>query len=321
MADDRDFYDILGVSRSASSDEIQKVYRKLAREFHPDLNSDPGAEARFKDIAEAYEVLSDPDLKRKYDTFGADFRQVPDDVDPEMWARAQRGRQTAGARQRAGGGIPPEWTVQYGDEGFDGDLGDIFGDIFGGGGRGRRGWGPIPGADQEVEITLSVEEAFTGGKRSIALSGAGGTRNLDVTIPPGVIDGQRIRLRGQGGQGSEGAQSGDLYLIVRLAKHDRYRVVGRDITVDLRLSPWEATLGASVPVDGPGGKATVKVRPGSSSGTKLRLKGRGMPNKKGPGGDLYAEVKIVCPTDLTDDERKLWEELRDSSTFNPRSAS
>lgn len=323
MADTRDFYDILGVSRSATADEIQKAYRKLARKFHPDLNKDPEAESRFKDLSEAYEVLSDTAMRKKYDTFGADFRQVPDDVDPDMWANAQRARSGAGSRRQSGrgtgfdGGIPPEWNVQY--DGDIGDLDDLFGGIFGGGRRGgRAGWGPIPGADQESEIVLTVEEAFRGGKRSLTMSGPGGTRTIEVSIPAGVTNGQRIRLRGQGAQGSGGAASGDLYLVVRLAPHQRYRVDGRDITVDLPLAPWEATLGASVAVEGPGGSATVKVKPGTSSGTKLRLKGRGMPNKRGQPGDLYAEVKIVCPPELDDRELKLWEELREVSTFEPR---
>lgn len=320
MADGRDFYEILGVPRSAATDEIQKAYRKLARTYHPDLNKDPDAESKFKDISEAYEVLSDPTMRKKYDTFGADFRQVPDDVDPDMWAAAQRarsgaGRQRAGAGAGFGGGIPPEWNVQY--EGDFEDLDDLFGGIFGAR-RGGTRWGPVPGADQEYEITLTVEEAYRGGKRSLSVSGPDGTRNIDVSIPAGVTNGQRIRLRGQGGQGSGGAASGDLYLVVRLAPHPRYRVDGRNITVDLPLAPWEAVLGASVPVDGPGGSATVKVKPGTSSGTKLRLKGRGLPNAKGQPGDLFAEAKIVSPPHLDDTERKLWQELRDLSDFDPR---
>ena len=320
MADTRDFYAILGVPRSATSEEIQRAYRKLARTYHPDLNKDPEAESKFKDIAEAYEVLSDPTMRQKYDTFGADFRQVPDDVDPNVWAAAQRarsgaGQQRAGAASGFGGGIPPEWNVQY--EGDIGDLDDLFGGIFGARGRGSR-WGPMPGADQEYEITLTVEEAYRGGKRSLSISGPDGTRTIDVSIPAGVTNGQRIRLRGQGGQGAGGAAPGDLYLVVRLAPHPRYRVDGRNVTVDLPLAPWEAVLGTSVPVEGPGGSATVKVKPGASCGTKLRLKGRGLPSAKGKAGDLFAEVKIVSPTHVGDAERKLWEELRDMSDFDPR---
>jgi curved DNA-binding protein len=325
MADTRDFYDILGVQRSATGDEIQKAYRKLARKYHPDLNKDPEAESMFKDLSEGYEVLSDPTTRKKYDTFGADFRQVPDDVDPAMWANAQRGRSSSRSRPGGaagfGGGMPPEWNVQY--EGDPGDLDDMFGGIFGGvrgagRGAGRAGWGPVPGADQESEFVVTIEEAFQGSKRSLSVSGPDGTRTIDVSIPAGVTNGQRIRLRGQGGQGSDGTPNGDLYLVVRLAPHPLYRVDGRNITVDLPLAPWEATLGAQVPVDGPGGSATVKVQPKTSSGTKMRLKGRGMPNRNGPPGDLYAEVKIVCPSEVDDRERKLWEELRDVSTFDPR---
>ena len=165
---------------------------------------------------------------------------------------------------------------------------------------------------------LSVEDAYRGGPRTITLPGPQGSRTLEVTIPPGVVDGQRIRLAGQGGQGSGSAPPGDLYLIVRLAPHPRYRLDGRDISVDLPLSPWEAALGASVAVETPGGEAKVRVRPGTSSGKRLRLKGRGLPNPRGTPGDLFAEVRIMVPSSLTDKERELFEELAAVSTFDPR---
>jgi curved DNA-binding protein len=202
--------------------------------------------------------------------------------------------------------------------GEDIDLEDLFGGIFTGGGRARRGWGPIPGADQEAELELTVEEAYHGGRRSITLSGPDGPRTFDVTIPPGVIDGQRIRLAGQGGRGSDGAAAGDLYLVVRIAPHPRYRVEGRDIHVQLALAPWEAALGASVPVETPDGEAKVTVPPGTSSGRRLRLRGRGMPNPRGTPGDLYGEVRIMVPPRLTDEERRLFEQLATVSTFDPR---
>jgi curved DNA-binding protein len=189
---------------------------------------------------------------------------------------------------------------------------------FGGGRGGRRARGPIPGADQEAEIVLSVEDAYRGGRRTLTLSGPDGPRTLEVNIPAGVTDGQRIRLAGQGGRGSDGAEAGDLYLVVRLADHPRYRVEGRDVHVDLPVAPWEAVLGAKVPLDTPGGTTTVTVPAGTSSGKRLRLRGRGLPNPRGKPGDLYAEVRIVVPDRVTDEERGLWEQLANTSTFDPR---
>ena len=320
MAPARDFYETLGVPRGASAEEIQRAYRKLARTYHPDVNKDPGAEERFKDISEAYDVLSDPDQRRRYDAFGADFRQVPPDVEPETWARARAGAGAGGARggrpRARGGGGPAEdvWFQPAG--GPDIDLEELFGGMFGG--RRGGGWGPVPGADQEAEIELSVEDAYAGGRRTMTLSGPDGDRTLTVNIPPGVTDGQRIRLAGQGGRGGEGAAAGDLYLVVRLRPHPRYRLDGRDITVDLPLAPWEAALGASVAIDTPGGEAKVKVPPGTSSGRRLRLRGRGLPNPRGTPGDLYAEAKIVVPPRLSDAQRRLFEQLAAASNFDPR---
>ncbi|MEY2446817.1 MAG: curved DNA-binding protein [Acidimicrobiaceae bacterium] len=315
MAARRDFYEILGVPRDAPADEIQRAYRKLARTYHPDMNKDPSAEGTFKEIAEAYDVLSDPTTRKKYDAFGHDFRNVPDDVDPETYRRARAG----GARRQAGG--PGDADFEFSGADFGNvDIEDLFGDFFGRSARGgRRGWGPIAGADQEAELEITVEEAYRGGKRSFTISGPSGPRTIEVNIPAGVVDGQRIRLGGQGGQGTSGASAGDLYLVVRIAGHPRYRVDGRNINVELRLTPWEAALGASVAVDTPGGEAKVRVRPGTSSGKRLRLKGRGMPNPRGTPGDLYAEVRIMVPESLTEDERRLFEELARVSNFDPRS--
>ncbi|HEX3613627.1 MAG TPA: J domain-containing protein [Actinomycetospora sp.] len=321
MAAGRDLYEVLGVARTAGQGEIQRAYRKLARAYHPDVNSDPEAEERFKEISAAYDVLSDPELRRRYDAFGPDFRQVPEGVDPETWARARAGRGAAGAGARrgwTGTGDEGVWfsTSGPGAEGI--DLEDVFGDLFGAAGRGRSGWGPIPGADQEAELEVTLEEAYAGGRRSLTVGGPGGRRTLDVTIPAGVAEGQRIRLAGQGGGGSEGAPAGDLYLVVRIAPHPRYRVQGRDLHVDLPLTPWEAALGASVAVDTPAGEAKVKVLPGTSSGRRLRLRGRGLPNPRGTPGDLYAEAKITVPSRLSAEERRLFQELAAASTFDPR---
>ena len=305
----RDFYEVLGVPRNAGQDEIQRAYRKLARTYHPDVNSDPAAEDRFKDISEAYDVLSDPQTRRRYDAFGPGFRQVPEDVDPDEWRRSRAG---AGAGQTRGG---------FGSEGFsfsggDIDLEDLLGGMFGG--RAGRRWGPIPGANQEAELELTVEEAYRGTRRSVTLTSDGTRRSLDVTVPAGVTDGQRIRLAGQGGRGGDGARNGDLYLIVRIAPHPRYRLDRRDLYVELRLAPWEAALGTSVPVDTPGGEVKVKVPAGTSTGRRIRLRGRGLPNPKGKPGDLFAEARIMVPQRLSLAERRLFEELAAESNFDPR---
>jgi curved DNA-binding protein len=315
MAANEDFYQILGVPRDAGQDEIQRAYRKLARTYHPDVNSDPAAEERFKEVSEAYDVLSDPQTRRRYDAFGRDFRQVPEDVDPETWRRARSAGTRAGSGRQGGGS---------GFSGEDIDLDDLFGSFFGGrggpGGRTGRPWGPVPGADQEAEIVLTVEEAYQGTRKSVTLAGGDGTRrSFEVTVPPGVTDGQRIRLAGQGGRGSGGAQGGDLYLVVRIAAHPRYRVDGRDLFAELRLSPWEAALGTSVPLDTPGGEIKVKVPAGTSSGRQIRLRGRGLPRPKGKAGDLFAEARIMVPPRLTRAERHLFQQLATESAFDPRS--
>jgi curved DNA-binding protein len=316
MAERRDFYEVLDVPRSASQDEIQRAYRKLARTYHPDVNSDPGAEDRFKEISEAYDVLSDPETRRRYDAFGPDFRQVPDGVDPETWRRSRAGAGATGSGQAQGaqaGGFGPDLGGDLGGI----DIEDLLGGLFGG--RAGRGWGPIPGADQEAGLELTVEEAYRGGHRSVTLEGPDGRRSFDVRIPAGVADGQRIRLAGQGGRGSEGAPNGDLYFVVRIAPHPRYRVDGRDLYVDLPLAPWEAALGTSVAVETPGGETKVKVPAGTSSGKRLRLRHRGLPHPRGRAGHLYAEIRIVVPDKLSDAERQLFEQLAAASTFDPRS--
>jgi curved DNA-binding protein len=324
----RDFYEVLGVSRGAGPDEIQRAYRKLARTYHPDVNKEAGAEERFKEVSEAYDTLSDPETRTRYDAFGPDFRRVPEGVDPATWAAAQAG----GARARAGGGRArggPEgfggWTNVGGEGdvfnfGDDVDIDGLLGSLFGGRGRVRAGRsrGPTRGSDTEAEVTLSVEEAFGGTRRKLTLSGPGGERTLEVTVPAGVVDGQRIRLAGQGGTGA-GGSAGDLYLIVRVRPHSKFRLEGRDIYVDLPVSPWEAALGAKVPVDTPdGGEAKVNVPGGSSSGRKLRLRGKGMPNPKGAPGDLYAQIMIMVPKRVSGRTKELFEELARESHFDPR---
>jgi curved DNA-binding protein len=311
MADRRDFYEVLGVGRDAKPDEIQRAYRKLARTYHPDVNKDPAAEERFKEISEAYDVLSDPETRKRYDAFGPDFRRVPDDVDPAAYARGN----ARGPRGTAQTGT--FYTSDFGDLDIDFDIDDLFGSVFRA--RTRRQPGTIAGADQEAELTLTLDDAYRGGRRSITLAGPDGPRTFEVNVPAGVTDGQRIRLPGQGGRGTGGAAPGDLYLVVRIAPDKRFRVEGRDVYVDLPLTPWEAALGATVAVDTPGGEAKVRVRAGTSSGKRLRLRGRGLTNTRTQAGDVFAEVRIVVPPTLTTEEKRLFEELAATSTFDPRS--
>lgn len=306
-----DFYQALGVSRTASQEEIQQAYRRLARRYHPDVNKDPAAEERFKEISEAYHVLSDPDTRRRYDQFGSAYRQVPEGA--EHWAGASAG--PGGGAGPSGATWGPGGGARWAGVG-DLDLEDLLGGLFGR--RGQRGWGSVPGADQEAEVPLSVEEAYRGGRRSVTVGRPDGPQTLTVTIPPGVTDGQRVRLAGQGGQGAGGAPPGDLYLVVRLLPHPVYRVAGRDLYVDLPLAPWEAALGTSVSVTTPGGPATVRVPPGTSSGRRLRLRGRGLPHPRGTPGDLFAEVRVVVPADLSAEERELYQQLAQESSFDPR---
>jgi curved DNA-binding protein len=319
----RDYYEVLGVSRDASSEELQQAFRRLARQNHPDVNKDPGAEERFKEVNEAYSTLSDPETRKKYDRFGEDYRRVPDDWEERVGAGAGgvRGRSArGGGGSWPGGGDGSDYGGGFGGGrggGFGGvDIEDLLGGMFGGRGRGRAG--PVAGADQEAELPLSVEEAYRGGRREITLNGPDGPRTYTVTIPPGVTDGRRIRLAGEGGRGMGNGPAGDLYLVVRLLPHPRYRVEGKDITVDLPVSPWEAALGATVPLLTPGGETKVTVPPGSSTGRRLRLRGEGMPDPRGKPGDLYAVVKIMVPRQLTDRERELFSELASVSTFDPR---
>jgi curved DNA-binding protein len=294
MTDRRDFYEILGVPRDASKEEIQRAYRKLARQWHPDLNKSPEATERFKDITEAYDVLSDPDTRRRYDAFGPAFRQVPPDVDAASFARQR---------------VRPQRPFE--EEGLGLDLDDLLGGLFGT----MRRSGPRQGAHHEAVLELSLEDAYRGGRRSITLADG---RSFSVNVPAGVTDGQRIRLQGQGGPGRQGGPPGDLFLIVRIRPDARWRLEGRDVHVEVPLSPWEAALGATVEVVTPAGPAKVKIPPGTSSGRRLRLRGKGLPNPKGHAGDLLVEARIVVPKTLSDKERDLVEELAKVSSFQPR---
>jgi curved DNA-binding protein len=293
----RDYYETLGVPRDASNEDIRKAYRKLARENHPDVNKEAGAEDRFKEVSEAYEVLRDDEKRAKYDRLGANWN---------------RGDDVSGAA-----GFDPRDFGNGGGVDFDfggGDFSDLFEGMFGGR---RRGGGfsggdfSTRGGDHEAALELSLEEAARGGKKKISFSDG---RDYDVNIPAGVSDGQLIRLRGEGGRGRGGGPPGDLLLRVRVRPHPRFRVDGRDLYTDLPVTPSEAALGAEVPVRTlDGGTVRLKVPGGSSSGRKLRLRGQGM-----PGGDLYATVMIHVPKTLSKDERKAYERLAEVSDFDPR---
>ena len=319
----RDYYDVLGVGRNAGPEEIQAAYRRQARANHPDVNRDPAAEDRFKEVNEAYHVLSDPQTRRRYDRFGDDFRRVPEDWEDRVSRSGVRGGgpgvREGGFSDFRDGGYSDFRDAGYTDfrggptgGGAGVDIEDLLGGLFG------RGGAPVGGADQEAELPLTVEEAYRGGRREVTLPGTSGPRTYTVTIPPGVVDGQRIRLGGEGGRGLGGGPAGDLYLVVRVLPHERYRLVGRDIVVQLQVSPWEAALGATVPVTTPGGEVKVTVPPGSSTGRRLRLRGEGMPNRRGARGDLIAEVAVMVPARLTPRERELFSELANVSTFDPR---
>jgi curved DNA-binding protein len=295
----KDYYEVLGVPREASQDEIRRAYRKLAREYHPDVNRETDAEERFKEVGEAYDVLSDPDKRERYDGLGAQWRG--------------RERASGGGnfedffdRQGFGDGV----RVEFGD----GDFSEFFERLFGDGAAARPS-GPLRGLDHEAVFDLSLEDALAGGRRRLSLEDGS---SLDVNIPAGVREGQRIRLAGQGAAGRDGGPAGDLYLRVRLKPHKTFRRRGDDLDLDLPVAPWEASLGATVPVPTLTGTAQVRVPAGSSSGRRLRLRGRGLPKQGGGHGDLHAIVRITVPKHLSEEERDLYEKLAEVSGFDPR---
>ncbi|MGN6171185.1 MAG: DnaJ C-terminal domain-containing protein [Solirubrobacteraceae bacterium] len=295
----KDYYEVLGVPRDASSDDIRRAYRKLARQYHPDINRESDAEERFKEVGEAYEVLSDQDKRDRYDRVGDQWRtgaEAPDMADFEDVF----GQSGSGSNVR----------VEFGE----GRFSDFFERLFGEGAEVADG-GPLRGRDHEAVLELSLEEALAGGRRRLSLNGEG---SFEVEIPAGVREGQRIRIAGKGAAGRDGGSPGDLYLLVRLRPHRRFRREGDDLRVDLRVTPWEAALGATVPVRTLSGTAQVRVPPGSSSGRRLRLRGRGLPTRDGGRGNLYATVQVAVPSALSDEERDLFEKLAAASKFDPR---
>ncbi|WP_376697497.1 DnaJ C-terminal domain-containing protein [Wenzhouxiangella sp. EGI_FJ10305] len=304
----KDYYKTLGVEPDASADDIRKAYRKLARKYHPDRNKESGSEDRFKEVGEAYEVLKDSEKRKQYDQLRAGgWRGGEDFQPPPGWSGG------AGGQARGGQG--------FGDFG---DFSDFFETLFGGGlggmgggmgGRARR-QARAKGRDITASVEIDLDTAFHGGKRRITLDRGGQRQNLDVNIPAGVTPGRKIRLSGQGEPGVGGGPSGDLYMEVKIAPHPLFRLEGRDIHLDLPIAPWEAALGAEVRVPTLGGKVTTKVPAGSSSGKRLRLKGRGLPGK--PAGDQIVNLKVVVPEPKTERERELYEELAEASGENVR---
>jgi curved DNA-binding protein len=305
----RDYYESLGVSRDASPEEIRRAYRSLARKHHPDVNKEAGAEDRFKEISEAYEVLRDPDKRARYDRMGSNWRAGQDvSSDPGF----------GGFEDIDFGSGGQDIRFDLGGE----DFSDFFSGLFGRRGRTQRSNGAQAfsrrGADQEAVLELSLEEAEAGGKRRISLADG---RSFEVSVPRGVRDGQRIRLAGEGEAGLHGGPPGDMFLRVRIRPHPRFRVEGRDLYTDLPVTPWEAALGATIEVRTLTGSARVRVPAGSSSDRRLRLRGEGLSDAQGRRGDLYAVVKIRVPRHLSDEERRLFEELAAASQFDPRGRS
>ncbi|HEU4779244.1 MAG TPA: DnaJ C-terminal domain-containing protein [Steroidobacteraceae bacterium] len=301
-----DYYAALGVERGASADEIKKAYRRLAQKYHPDVSKEPGAEARFKEVAEAYQTLKDAGKRAAYDALGS--RPPGEEFRP-----------------------PPDWARQHGGAGSDHfsfedvDFSDLFSSF--GGARGAGRGGPLPGQDFEVPVELSLEDAFRGTTLSLSLSmpeydASGQLRRTPHTvkarIAPGAVDGQRLRLPGKGGKGFRGGRDGDLYLDIALKSHRLYRSTGHDLFLDLPLAPWEAALGAVVEIPTLSGPVSLRVPAGTAAARKLRLGGRGLPKPGGGAGDLIAVAQIVVPAQIGDRERGLYQELAEASGFDPR---
>ena len=309
----KDYYQILGVDRKAGPEEIKKAYRKMARKYHPDVAKEKGAEDRFKDVNEAYEVLGDPENRRKYDTLGANWKQGAGFQPPPGW------------QGRAGAGRPgPERDLHFGGTGFS----DFFEQFFGGrfSGQDFPGSGPSRGsgrgfsqrgADIEGDLAVSLDEALRGSVRSISLrstdpdTGAGTTETFKVRIPAGVREGQVIRVGGKGGAGPGGA--GDLFLRVRLSPHPDFRVEGADLSTEVEVPAWAAVLGTTVRVGTLEGSVQVRIPPGTSPGQRLRVRGQGLPAEGGSRGDLLVTVAVTLPRELTPAQRTAWEQVAAAS--------
>ena len=298
----QDYYKTLGVARSATKEEIQKAYRKLARKYHPDVCKEKDAEEKFKQVSEAYEVLKDEQKRRHYDALGSNWRA---------------GQQF---RSQNGSGFPG-----MGSQGFDfgglGGFSEFFKSIFGGsmGGGPRGPHSPSRGQNQEAQLTISLEDALKGANKTFRMDAGFGPKSYSVQIPKGVQSGARIRLAGQGAPGP-GGPAGDLILTLQIEAHDTFRVNGAHIEADLLVTPWEAALGADLEVKTPTGSGTIKLPAGTSSGKKIRLRGQGLIDRttKQP-GDFLLIVKIVVPEQLSDEQRALWKQLAAAlKDFRPR---
>lgn len=300
----KDYYRIMGVDRTASSEDIKRAYRKLARKYHPDVSKESGAEERFKELGEAYEVLRDEEKRAAYDQLGNNWQAEQDFTPPPGW---QSSRGSTGGTGR----------------GFEeAQFSDFFDSLFGGG----RGRGAMRGEDESAHLTITLEEAFGGATRAVRLtvphrnqkgSLTQEVRTLNVRIPKGVQQGQQIRLAGQGNPGMGGATAGDLYLEIHIAPHPLYRVDGRDLYLTVPVSPWEAALGAKLKVPTLGGPVEVRLPAGSQTGQKLRLKGRGMSGS--PAGDQYALIEIVNPRADSERAKELYRQMAEDLAFDPRS--
>jgi curved DNA-binding protein len=305
----RDYYETLGVSKTASEDEIKSAFRKLARKHHPDVAKDKkAAEEKFKQINEAYEVLSDPEKRQKYDQLGANWNQPGGFQPPPQWGGGQPGGFRWGSGEN--GGV----EFEFGGTGFS----DFFEQFFGGGrgrsafgGFGQRGATAERGSDVEADIMVTLEEALHGSTRQVSLRRAGSkkTETYQVKIPRGVREGQRIRLAGQGEAGERGGKSGDLFLRVRLARHPDFSVEGNDLVHEVKIAPWQAVLGDQLIVPTLEGSARLKLPPGTQGGQRFRLRERGLPGVSGQRGDLYVAVQIAVPKKLSEREREIWNQL------------
>src|SRR5688500_4617830 len=319
----KDYYKTLGVSRTSSEKDIKSAYRKLARKYHPDVNpGDKNAEDRFKEIGEAYEVLSDPEKRRKYDQFGSNWQRGPAGAHPgwnEVFRQAQR-RQGAGRRTGAGGGPVIDFEQAMG-----GDFGEFFEGLFGRGARpgastaGR----PRAGEDLEQEITVTLEELFNGGSREFVIdvpdaSGKMVRERIEVKIPPGIEEGKRLRVAGKGHPGTAGGPRGDLYLRIRQRSHPQFERRGNDLVVEVAVPVWIAALGGEVELRTLAGSGAFTIPPETQNGRTFRLRGQGMPVHGGTGrGDLLAKVKLVMPERLTETQKEIFQQLRDVADSSP----